>query len=55
MELKYFVKYRMTESVKKECVSAKRTRKHHTFSTLNNLKIKRSFELSSCSKRTKNK
>ena len=36
-----------------ECVSAKSTRKYYTFSTPNNLKIKRSFELSSCSKKTK--
>ena len=36
-----------------ECVSAKSTRKYYTFSTPNNLKSKRSFELSSCSKKTK--
>ena len=38
---------------KKECVSPKRTRKHQTLSTPNNLKIKRSFNLLSCSERTK--
>ena len=42
-----------SKSVKKECISAKRTRKHQTLSTPNNLKIKRSFELLSCSERTK--
>ena len=30
----------------KKCVSAERAWKHQTFSTTNNLKIKRSFELS---------
>ena len=41
-----------SKCVTKECVSAKRTWKHQTLSTTNNLKIKRSFELS-CGEGTK--
>ena len=41
-----------SKCVTKECVSAKRTWKHQALSTTNNLKIKRSFELS-CGEGTK--
>ena len=52
-ELKMWKKKLIFKKCKKECVSPKTTRKHQTLTTPNNLKIKSSFKLLSCSGRTK--